>query len=378
MGEAAETYFEKRLKTKRPATRTEYRRYLGKFLEWAELSHEGLYEMAKRARTVDDPREGDEVTDMVKAYLEVMEGKGYSNSTQNMFLKSLAFFMAANKLPFVLKDLRKRRISNGVRRATLEDAREMFMYGMGTTKTKNRNRALMCFLLGSGFRVSDASNLNVEDYLRARSVEVDGRVFKVFEPFKTQKTGDLAYPIIGSEAIDALDKYLGTRVDGPLFLSDEGKRWSARAMSVHFIRQRKFALGDKSRVSAHSFRKAHRTLLEGAGMPSEWVKILQGKKSDVYSQPQDGPELLNAYARAYPALTLFGLKESDHKEIQGLRDELKMLKVFLAENVFPMAQQTGVDAETMDSFRRLFKIEKAGASYEKLEAEAHKNGTRKD
>ena len=361
MGEKAETYFERKLKSKSMSTQTGYRRYLNGFLEWAELSHEGLYEMSRRSQLVDDPREGDEVIDTVRAYLEAMEREGYSNSTMNIFLKALKFFMVANKQPFSLKDLRKRKISNGVKRASLEDAREIYMYGMGAGVTKHRNRALLCFLKETGLRVSDASALDVKDYHEAKRVEANGRIFKVFKPFKTQKTGDLAHPIIGSEAIDALDKYIGGRIVGPLFLSDEGERWSAQAMSAHVLRQKKYALGDKTRISAHSFRKLHRTLLEGAGVPVEWVKILQGKKSDVYSRPQDGPELLEAYAKAYPTLCIFetanGQKISDlEKTVEELRQgnmSLQLvMKTFMTEYVMDGKEEVSKE-EASKKFKEL-------------------------
>jgi len=244
---------------------------------------------------------------------------GYSGSTQNQTLKAVASFFDANKLDFPTKELRRRRVSDGVLRIAGEGINEIYMYAMGQGWTKTRNRALYMFLKDSGVRISDASALNVENYLDARTEEVGGVSFKVFKPFKTKKTGDLAHIIIGPEATAHIDKMLNGRTDGPLFYDDEGKRWSARAMSVHICNTRKYALGDRVRVSAHSFRKFHTTTLEGAGVPLEWVKLLEGKSAYVYSRPQDGPELLNAYAKAYDALRILGGGRPGAEEVEELR-----------------------------------------------------------
>ena len=221
---------------------------------------------------------------------------------------------------------RKRRISNGVQRITKEDIHKVYLYNLGRGPTlKARNKALYMLLKDSGLRVSDASNLNVEDYHAARNVEVGGVNFKVFKPFATLKTGDLAHTILGPESTTHLDKYIGTRTTGPLFTDTQGQRWKSPAMTTHIMNSRRDALGDGIRVSAHSFRKYFVTTLEGAGLPADWIRILQGKAQYVYSRPQDGPELLEAYARAYDHLRIL---PSQHLEgqVRSLSDEVKGLR----------------------------------------------------
>ncbi|GAH99941.1 unnamed protein product, partial [marine sediment metagenome] len=61
---------------------------------------------------------------------------------------------------------------------------------------------------------------------------------------------------------------------------------------------------DFAKISAHSFRKFHRSMLEGAGMPEAWVKKLQGKAASVYSQPEKTGHFTGKYIQWYHALRL--------------------------------------------------------------------------
>ena len=90
------------------------------------------------------------------------------------------------------------------------------------------------------------------------------------------------------------------------------------------------------RVSAHSFRKFHKTALEGAGVPAEWVLLLEGKSASVYSRPQDGPELLEAYVNAYDSLRIH-----PHEK---LGEEVKVLKERLDAQNGQLAEVEGLKA----------------------------------
>ena len=350
-GMEAREYWEKSLKRKAKTTKTEYERYFDAFLSWADLDAEGLYNLQKESLESDDIRESDKVSELVGEFMDYMrDEKQYSNSTQNQALKAVKSFFDANKLHFKIKPLRRRRISGGVLRITGEQIREVYDYAMGIEWTTLRNRALYMILKDSGLRISDAANLDVEQYHQARDVEIRGVPFKVFEPFPTVKTGDLAHTILGPESIKVLDKLIGERVSGPIFLDGKGCRWRAPAMSTHFRRVKKYALGGKLRISAHSYRKYNTTTLESAGMPLEWIKILQGKKAYVYSRPQDGPELVEAYAKAYDKLRIFPHEHLD-QEVRSLREELDHLRAYIEtwETIDPKTVEAHRIAEVLDN-----------------------------
>jgi len=323
---SAESYWEKRLSRKAEGTRREYLRYFRRFLEWSELSPERLYELHKEALESEDLRESDVVGELVGEYMDIMEGEGYSNSTQNMMLKAVKSFFDANRLDFEITDLRRRRISKGSKGIKADQIRTIITYSMGRSNTRLRNRA-MCYLLkDSGLRISDCSLMDIEQYNKARDVKHGGVTFKVFDPFETKKTKDLAYTILGPEATEVLDQLIGDRVAGPIFLDTTGKRWSTGAITAHFCRVRDYALKkDGRKISAHSFRKFNMVMLQSAGIPTGWIRTLQGKAKGEYEVPEDMGELEPAYFNAYDKLRIHPHARLD-AEVEGLRTELERVQ----------------------------------------------------
>lgn len=295
------SYWERKLAFKSPNTKREYRRYFSRFLDRFDLTPEALYEMQRAALGAEDPRDADAVADLVRNFMREMADEGYSNSTCNMVLKSLKSFFDANKLDFKVKDLRLRRISNGQRRIRRDQVLEVYRYCQRDQKL--RNRALVLAALNSGLRVSDLSQLNVEQYLGTEDFESGGEVFKIFKPFPTVKTGDLAHTVLGPEAIEALDAYIGAREAGPLFLDESGERMGVGALTAQFVRLSKTLGKAGEDVTAHSYRKAFKTAMETA-MPENWVKLLMGKSVGPYSKP-DAIDLAEKYAEGYDRLRIF-------------------------------------------------------------------------
>ena len=121
------------------------------------------------------------------------------------------------------------------------------------------------------------------DWLEAESHVVDGEVFKLFEPKETGKTKAPAYVIVGPESVEAIDQYMEDRRNNglpmspssPLFLNRQNTRFHPDGFGHVFQRLGKFL--DKKRISAHSLRKFHTTMLEYAGVSQNWIKKLQGK-----------------------------------------------------------------------------------------------------
>lgn len=109
-------------------------------------------------------------------------------------------------------------------------------------------------------------------YNRGRSEQrqVQG-TFEVFEPRKTVKIGDIAYPHVG---IEVVEEYLKTRDsdESALFLDRDGRRFSENNLS-RLLKGLGVKTGS-SNISAQSLRKFHWTRLEGVGMPEQWVKKL--------------------------------------------------------------------------------------------------------
>jgi len=174
------------------------------------------------------------------------------------------------------------------------------------------------FLKDSGLIISDAAALNVGDYENAVINYNDtGEPFMEFEPIKTKKTGALSWVCVGPEAVKAVDAYLKERQSSgealtaktPLFSMTDGRRVSKASFSNTFSRLSSKLGKEGRRISAHSLRKFHATILE-ASMPRSYVVRLQGKKVNdsmgPYELPEEIPgELMRTYIDAYDRIRVF-------------------------------------------------------------------------
>jgi len=246
-----------------------------------------------------------------------MVDRGFAIGTAHLVSNAVKSFMKANGLLFPLysRDLPRRTVQ-GSRVVRLDEIREL--WDVVGNELKLRNRALLMVLKDTGLRVSDMCSLTCEMYHGARVVETEKGVFRVFRPYVTVKTATTAYIHIGPESCEAVDLYLKDRVKGPLFLGRTGKPMTKTALTmlIHRTASRLVEM-DMSGVSAHSFRKTHRTLLE-AHIPQSYVLKLQGKATDPYIHPEQTGELTEAYIKHYDAITVF----REEVEIEQLRKQV--------------------------------------------------------
>jgi len=346
-------WWEIELKSLSPETRKAYLRHFNKFIAKYDITSEQLYNMHKESLDIEDPRERKQVALMVRDWMKELEKEGYQTGSIRNMIKSISSFFSANELQFSIK--RKDRpivIHNGQRVIRPELIKKLFD-SVGA-ECRLRNRALIIFLKDSGLRVSDVAHLNVGDYMEAQERQTHLGRFKIFQPIKTQKTAQYAYCHIGPEGVDAVEKYLAERkiveesipYTDPLFIGRHGGRLSGNALTSQLRRLCGHLGGDSIKISAHSLRKHHKTSLEGAGMPENWVKRLQGKAASVYSRPEQTDDLTNAYIEKYPALMIFGkeelsrlkqeerineleiLLEKQHEEVERLKDDVWKLWTF--------------------------------------------------
>jgi len=133
------------------------------------------------------------------------------------------------------------------------------MWDYSPTENKLKARALIMFLKDSGVRVSDASTLNLKDYLEAKRIDQNGEKFAVFKPLETRKTKAPAHIHLGPESINAIDAYVeeprkwkptDKDPEEPLFLNRFGRRSNADTLGQLFVRLAKLLKAEN--VSAHS------------------------------------------------------------------------------------------------------------------------------
>jgi len=308
---------------------TLYTKAFDGFLVWAGLTSEEFYEMHREALKSEDPRDSDQAVDLVADYMKALEGRGLSTSTCNQVLKAAASFFAANKLGFDAGGLRRRGIHSGSRRVRKNEILEIYRYCQRVMK--QRNRALVMTAKDSGLRASDLSQLNVEQFLSAKEIKHNDEKYRVFRPFRTAKTGDLAHTVLGPESVEEIERYIGDRRRGPIFLDSGGKRLSPDGVISQFLRLSRAVEGSRIGVSAHSMRKFFITSME-EGVPENWVKLLVGKSVGPYSQPQD--KLADAYIANYGLLRIFEAATTT-AEVTALRAEVAELRQTISSVLGP-------------------------------------------
>lgn len=308
--------YDRKLGLKAESTRRNYGYALNKFLKKTGLSKEGLIKLAET--------DLDEVELLVAEVMQSEIAEGKRPTTAKLIYKGVRFFMKAVGFKnFSLdRDDKPRGVYNGPRKISKMQIREI--YDAFSQNFKVRNRAILMFLKDSGLRISDASQLSVEQFLGATQRTQDGERFLVFDPFETQKTGDIAHIHIGPEAVEAVERHVGDRKTGPLFLNQYGKRLSSQAISELFskVKKRRDLKGNYVNISAHSLRKFHYTELP---FREDWIKWLEGKATGVYVE--DPSKVTQAYMDNYEALRVFtsNAKEDAErdKRIEELEAQLK-------------------------------------------------------
>lgn len=393
----AQEYWDRHLSKKEPDTQRGYRDQFKRFLERTGLSAEELYEMQKRSEAAEDPRDTGEVVDLVIQHIKWMETEGLKAGTIKNFVITMNMFFKVNKcdgfevpkedVPFADPDGQYVITKAQLRKVWDSTAKEF----------KLRNRAMIMLAKDIGLRIGDIAEITVREYLEAedltgekfpvedngREIMVRGDGFKRWvKPIVTRKMRRNAYPHIGPESIEAVDAYIEERqtrsgkkypvthgwktvmrvfpvfdVDQKLFLGRSGRPLSKDALGT----QVKRLCDGLAKISAHSFRKYHRTMLEGAGMPEGWVKKLQGKAASVYSQPEKTGHLTGKYIQCYHALKAF---YKDDQEVNNLQEKVMELEEKLAD-----ATRNDVQQQVADQQRIIEDMQKSLEAINRRDAE---------
>jgi len=367
-----------KLSSKAESTQRTYTQMLGKFLNRWGYTHESLFETyhklyLNKLTGGGDPRDADTVETQLTTQINEMLRDGYSASTALSLKNALTFFFKSQGLPFAVdsedlpsKDSRGRDIP------TRDQLKRMLKHCTGMYEL--RNSALIMFLKDSGLRVSDVEPLNVEDYLVAKetAAKMGYPGFAWFKDVHTKKRKIWAYPAVGPDAVEALDRYLAERdaePGEPLFMGMRyDEKWGevvgeSRLSSDSMVSQM-LNLGDKvdGKVSAHSMRAYHSTNLRGAGVPIEWIKRLQGKKlkssDDPYYHPEQSDKLLASYVEAYDTLKIDEdpassvMVESLKQQIESMQTQIAGLLVGVEPGDTPNPDQLKAISDIVKIMRK--------------------------
>lgn len=155
-------------------------------------------------------------------------------------------------------------------------------------------RALILFMSSSGISRIDVLNMTINDYLEATSDyhnHPESVKYAIKDMLETdivptfhltrQKTGQDYFTFCSHEACRSINSYLLTRTeiltrDKPLFKVNE------RYINMIFERLNGYfqlgKVGNYNRLIPHSLRKYHASQLAEAGMSTEHINLLQGRK----------------------------------------------------------------------------------------------------
>ncbi len=211
--------------------------------------------------------------------------------------------------------------------------------------------AYVMFGKDSGLRISDLAKVQV---FHIRKVLEDLSLeYHTFE-IRVTKTGEMANPVIGPEAIKALREWMAYRLnvlgisdsdDTYVFCSEKshkggtdkngvtrrrvtvGGLLDSSCLSTGF---RRYVIksgietlsGEKKLPSMHSLIKFMTTNLEDGGCPKSWINKMKGRKGEgthgIYSRPPE-QKLIAKYREAYSKLRLENIFTSD--EVSQLRKD---------------------------------------------------------
>ena len=157
-----------------------------------------------------------------------------------------------------------------------------------------RSDALVALLVFNGLRISEALGASVRDL----TTEQDRPMLRVARRGDTTGTVPLA-----PRTADALARYVGTRTDGPLFVSRTGQPLT-RASAWRIVRKlaRRALPGQADQLSPHSFRRAFIALSLDAGASLRDVQDAAGhqdpRTTRRYNRSEHNPERHPTWALA--------------------------------------------------------------------------------
>jgi len=185
-----------------------------------------------------------------------------------------------------------------------------------------RDRALIVFIAETGMRISEVLGLKQKNL--GSEFKTGGDVCAVNPPRKSGRKAGPQVTFICSDAVDLLKKYLEARHREGEVITDESCLFvSTRETGAQLTRTGAYKILLKAGIRSglitekqglrafhsHCFRKRVQTVLEGSGIPLNWVDYLLGHKprgaqASAYSLPTD-EQLKEAYRKAVPKLQIY-------------------------------------------------------------------------
>lgn len=379
------------------STKQAYINHLDRFLDYAEIDSEFLFEKAKEA--IGDPIKIKDFESILNKILsEFMIESQYKISSMEKYVTVLNRFFDANGVYFKYSFSPKSEIADNhaklFKKESAESMTKEELKGITESLGNPRNLAICYFSRDSGLRGGDCINLKMKHI--EPILGDDPPEFFVFEklwyPEKNVKQARVrnrdALPatiIIGYEAIhyirrwvlkfrESLLKDAGLDPNNPesyVFCSQQNKRGSkvGDKISIQTISNRITELRDKlgyrKNISLHSLRNNHSTDLLGAGMPRAFLLVLQGKSGDIgslrdYTNPQK-EKLLEWYKKCYHELAL---ETKETEELKILKETVKKQENELSETKASMNERLADMSQALEDALNRLPVEPSTEDYD--------------
>jgi len=201
-----------------------------------------------------------------------------------------------------------------------------------------RDRALIVFMAETGMRISEILGLK-QKHLGPEFKASEG-ICAVYPPIKSGRKSSPLVTFICSDTVDLLQKYFEARQregevitgESYLFVSSRGTGSQLTRVGAYKIilkaGVRSGLITEKQGVKAfhsHCFRKRVQTILEGSGIPLNWVDYLLGHKprgaqASAYSLPTDR-QLNEEYQKAVQKLQIYRISRVDGGSIERISEQ---------------------------------------------------------
>jgi integrase len=346
-------------------TKKLYLRHLHEYCNYIVQTPEQLYQFEQKAWSSRNNVDLLTVPNSVKKYMNyLVNQKGKAPGTASTTAKAVTKFMRTNGFDFFKINEKPKSDTKGQKIISKEQIKELY----DLSGWSDRLRALLMVMKDTGLRVSDIAELSCEDYWNAKEVSNDhGERFKIWTTQTTTKKSKVnAHIHLGPESIRCIEKYIGQRRNGHIFLTersmphktDDGSTQPGEPMKginiTTVIRWACKPLREEgSKISAHSFRKFFLHEWTGAGF-KDHGKLLAGKKiaatDESYIWAWEDGTLSKKYIELYDRIRVLGPNREIHeKRIDQLEIQLDHANRTSAE----LKQEADAQLKTMsDAFEK--------------------------
>lgn len=333
-----ETFFRERNSS--PNTERLYRIYIKDYEQCTNKTISQLLNIAEEEENNNIRWKNTRTREYLMAYREHLYNNYCIGTAQNRMGVIMTFYrhfdIEIPKLPYFSQKQVKRYAP--IRYEDLPD-RDILKEALNISN--NRARAILLFMSSTGISKIDTHNITIKDYLDAvyeftntydLSTALENMKGQDIIPtfhLRRQKTGQDYITFCSHEAVNAINIYLENRtddltLDSPLFKIHE------RDLGRVFEKVNDYlelgSLGAFNRFRSHMMRKYHASQLAEAGMSTEKINLLQGRKVKGVAHESyiriKTDTLKQEYIQALPYIVVEDVNKVK-TELQSTKEELK-------------------------------------------------------